>query len=178
MNSQPIETTIPPNSRIVSRLDGASFYDAWSITIASEGLDALGYFIAAVLRTPRWIDLCMTARNRVGKLVGLKDLGTLSGLDASKPASEYQPGERVGIFTIFENAVDEAIIGDQDKHLNVVLSIHRQEKRQAKQVTITVTTVVHVKNMLGRFYMLPVKPMHRLIAPSVLASIGQVETQA
>ena len=113
----------------------------------------------------------MKARNRVGRFVGLKDLGTLSGVADGKPASAYRPGERVGIFTVFENAEDEALIGDKDKHLDVVLSIHR-EKRRPGQVVITVTTIVHVKNLLGRIYMVPVKPMHRLIAPAVLAAIG------
>ena len=90
-----------------------------------------------------------------------------------KPASAYQPGERVGIFTIIENTFDEALIGDEDKHLNVVLSIHRKKHLDGKLVSITVTTVVHVKNMLGSIYMLPVKPMHRLITPAVLTSIGR-----
>jgi len=170
MDTRPIETKTPTNSRIALFLDGANFYDSWSITLNDTSLSALEYFIAAVKRTPRWIDMCMTARNRMSRLVGLKDLGTLSRV-ADKPASEYMPGDRVGIFTVFENTFNEAIIGDKDKHLNVALSIYREE-HPGGQVTVTVTTVVHVKNMLGRLYMLPVKPMHRLIAPAVLATIG------
>lgn len=114
----------------------------------------------------------MTARNRLGRIVGLKDLGTLSEVAAGKAASAYQPGERVGIFTVFENTFDEALIGDEDKHLNVVLGIHRKAHSDEKRVSITVTTVVHVKNMLGSIYMLPVKPMHRLITPAVLANLA------
>ena len=107
----------------------------------------------------------------MGRIVGLKDLGTLSGVAADKSELDYQPGDRVGIFTVIENTFDEALIGDDDKHLKVVLSVHRQE--HAELVSITITTVVHVKNRLGSLYMLPVKPMHRLIAPAVLASIGR-----
>lgn len=88
-------------------------------------------------------------------------------------AASYKTGDRVGIFTVFENHFDEALIGDKDKHLDVVLSIHRHEVPEKKLVAITITTVVHVKNRLGSLYMLPVKPMHRLIAPAVLASIGR-----
>jgi hypothetical protein len=171
MNIRPVETEVPRNSRVAALLVGANFYDSWSITSDDVKAAALDYFIVAAKRTPRWIDLCMKARNRVGRFVGLKDLGTLSGVADEKPASAYKPGDRVGIFTVFENAVDEALIGDKDKHLNVVLSIHREECLGGK-VAVTVTTVVHVKNMLGRIYMLPVKPMHRLIAPAVLAAIG------
>jgi len=38
---------------------------------------------------------------------------------------------------------------------------------------ITVTTVVHPKNLLGRIYMIPVAPMHKLIVSSVLKAIAR-----
>ena len=110
-------------------------------------------------------------RNRAVQLVGLKNLGELSGIHPARPDADYRPGERVGIFTLFENTPDEVLLGDHDKHLDVVVSVHCT--RPADQpVRVTVTTVVHTKNRLGRLYMLPVKPMHKLIAPSVLRSIG------
>ncbi|WP_419723785.1 DUF2867 domain-containing protein [Vibrio sinaloensis] len=34
-----------------------------------------------------------------------------------------------------------------------------------------VTTVVHIKNWLGRVYMLPVAPMHKIIVPSSLKAL-------
>ena len=114
----------------------------------------------------------MAARNAVVQMVGLKNLGTLSEIDASKPSSAYQPGERVGIFTLFENTFDEVLLGDRDKHLDVVLSVHRRLLPSGDAVEVTLTTVVHVKNLLGRLYMLPVKPAHRIIAPAVLARIA------
>lgn len=169
MHHHPVESAVPPGSRIAQRLAGASFHDSWSIVSDATGLSALEHFILAARKTPRWIEICMRARNLVGGLVGLKNLGTLSALKLGKPAASYGPGDRVGIFTVFENTFDEALIGDDDKHLKVVLSIHRKSDISSLD---TVTTVVHVKNALGRLYMLPVKPMHRLIAPAVLSSLG------
>lgn len=171
-NTGPIESAVPSNSRIQSFLAGASFYDSWSITSHEVDRSALDHFIAATRRTPRWVDACMTARNRVVRVFGLKDLGELSGLDERRRAVDYKPGERVGIFTVFENSFDEALIGDRDKHLDVMLGVHRHALPGGREVVITITTVVHVKNTLGRMYMLLVKPMHRLIAPAVLATIG------
>ena len=77
----------------------------------------------------------------------------------------------MGIFTLVENTPDEVLLGDSDKHLDVVLSVHCA-RAAGQPVRVTVTTVVHTKNRLGRLYMLPVKPMHRLISPSVLRAIG------
>ncbi len=175
---RPLEVSAPPGSRAAALLHGADFHDAWAIDSSDAERPALGHFIVAARRSPGWIEACMKARNRVGRWVGLKDLGTLGALDAHKAAEAYLPGDRVGIFTVFENGFDEALIGDRDRHLDVVLSIHRQPVPGGGQVRITVTTIVHVKNRLGRLYMLPVKPMHRLIAPAVLAMVGRAAPAA
>ena len=167
----PTATFPPAGSRIASRLDGSDFHDAWSIDAADPSLSALGQFLKAVQTTPRWVETCMTLRNRAVQLVGLKNLGELSEINPAKPDTEYQPGDRVGIFTLFENTPDEVLLGDSDKHLDVVLSVHCA-RPAGQPVRVTVTTVVHTKNRLGRLYMLPVKPMHKLIAPTVLRAIG------
>lgn len=165
------ETAAPANSSITKLLDGADFVDAWCIEADGISLSALDHYLDAVKHTPHWIEVCMTLRNRIAALVGLKNLGNLSTLSSTKVASAYQGGDRVGIFTLFENTFDEALLGDKDKHLNVYVSVHRQRAAEAGRVVVTVTTVVHIKNLLGRIYMLPVKPMHRLIAPAILRAI-------
>lgn len=169
MNPPPIETTAPPNSKVEKLLDGASFHDSWVVTSTNVSASALELFLMAVGKTPRWVDACMQIRNSVVQLFGLKDLGGLASLDKSKKAMDYQPGERVGIFTLIENTWDEVLLGDDDKHLKVVVSIHRQAGIDQQSIQVTITTVVHTKNRLGRWYMLPVKPMHRLIAPAMLS---------
>lgn len=161
----------PAGSRIALRLEGADFHDAWAIDAADPSLSALGQFLKSARATPRWVDACMTLRNRAVQLVGLKNLGELSGIHPARPDADYRPGERVGIFTLFENTPDEVLLGDRDKHLDVVVSVHCA-RPAGQPVRVTVTTVVHTKNRLGRLYMLPVRPMHKLIAPSVLRAIG------
>lgn len=173
MNERPRETVAPLNSLAAGLLVGSDFHDSWSIESSAVELAALGHFIAAVERTPKWVNACMALRNRTVSLLGIKNLGRLSALTPGKSPSEYRPGDRVGIFTLFQNTFNEALLGDKDKHLNVVLSVHRALLPGATKVLLTVTTVVHVHNTLGRIYMLPVKPMHRVIAPAVLGAIGK-----
>ncbi len=170
--SQVRESLVPANSRAAQLITGASFHDAWRIQSSRVDRSALDHFLAAAGRTPAWVNAAMTLRNRIVQMVGLKNLGTLSQVDASKPSRAYQPGERVGIFTLFENSLDEVLLGDRDKHLDVVLSVHRRLLPSGEAVEITLSTIVHVKNTLGRLYMLPVKPAHRIIAPAVLARIA------
>ncbi len=113
----------------------------------------------------------MALRNKIVRLVGLKDLGGLGELNPSKPASAYAPGDRVGIFTLISNSPNEALLGDRDKHLDVVLSVYKHPLGQGGVQSVSVTTVVHIHNLLGRIYMLPVTPLHKLIAPAVLNRI-------
>lgn len=164
-------TPVPAESAINSHLPGASFYDCYSIDAAGARLTALEYFLRAIAQTPPWVERLMLLRNKVVRFFGLKDLGGLGGFDTSKPASAYVPGDRVGIFTLIASTDDEVLLGDSDKHLNVVLAVFRHPPAAEAVQTISITTVVHVHNWLGRLYMLPVKPMHKLIAPAVLNRI-------
>lgn len=173
MTSSPQLVEPPAGSRIAAMLPGAHFHDAWAMPARQPHLSALDQFLLAARQTPRWVEYCMGLRNRVVRRLGLKDLGGLSALSSTRPASDYRPGERVGIFTLFDNDPDEALLGDRDRHLDVVLSVHRTAAADAQQAVITLTTVVHVHNLLGRLYMLPVAPMHRIIAPAVLSAVGR-----
>lgn len=172
MKKRPFETRVPPDSRAAALLPGADFHDAWSIESDATGLCALGHFLQVARKTPRWVELCMDLRNRAGSLVGLKDLDRLSAIASDKPAEAYGPGDRAGIFTVHENHFGEALLGDDDKHLKVVLSVHRGPVDADGRLLLTISTIVHVKNMLGRLYMLPVKPMHKLIVPATLRGMA------
>ena len=166
-----IRSDVPSGSAINARLAGAYFHDCHTVAVRDATPTALGYFLSALASTPGWVDVLMALRNKMVRLVGLKDLGGLGEVGQSKPASEYQPGERVGIFTLISNSPNEALLGDNDKHLEVVLSIYKHPPGTDGAQSVSVTTVVHIKNLLGRIYMIPVAPLHRLIAPAVLAQI-------
>ena len=172
MNNLPAVTHAPDGSQIAARLPGAYFHDAWAIQAAKPSLDALEQFIRVAQKTPAWIEQCMALRNRIVALFGLKNLGGLAQIDPDKKASDYQPGDHVGIFTLISNSPNEVLLGDSDKHLNVVVSVHKQADATQCSAIITVTTVVHVHNWLGRLYMIPVKPAHKVIARTMVRSIG------
>jgi hypothetical protein len=58
-------------------------------------------------------------------------------------------------------------------HLQVVVSVHRRAEGESGTTLVTLTTVVHVKNWLGRLYMLPVAPVHRVIARAMVRAVGR-----
>ena len=161
---------VPKQSLIYPTTHDANFADAYTITLAKSHPDAsaLSFWLSNIRKTPAWIDGAMSLRNRVVARLGLKNLGELSAIDLNKAERDCRVGERLGIFTIEHISHDELILGDKDKHLEVSLSLLVENAGQK----LTISTVVHEHNWLGRVYMWFVAPMHRIIAPSVLKRFG------
>lgn len=158
---------IPAHSEIARRRARADFEDCYVVDIAASPQSALALYLEVARKTPAWVNRLMALRNRVVRLVGLKDLGALDGALGRKQADDYRVGDRVGIFSILFLSHDEVIMGDADKHLNVEVSTCKLV--EAGQHKVAMSTVVHIHNRLGRIYMLFVAPAHRIIAPAVLA---------
>jgi hypothetical protein len=114
----------------------------------------------------------MRVRNRIVGYVGLKNLGDLSQIPRHKKSSDYIVGERVGIFTLISKTDDEVLFGDDGKHLNVLVSVHKGLSGADSAPVVTLTTVVHVKNWLGKLYMVPVARAHRVIVRAMVKTIG------
>ncbi len=161
------KTAVPPCSALHPTLHDADFFDAYRLDQDADNLAAIEVCLLTLFQTPRWVDLAMTARNRVGGWVGLKDLGRLSAIDQAKPPGAYRVGERLGIFTLLSISEREVLLGDDDKHLDVKISVRLVGEPGERSVVVS--TVVHVHNTLGRLYMLFVGPAHKVIAPAVLS---------
>lgn len=161
---------IPVDSEIHRHLSGADFADGHAGTLPPEAAtqSALALALHTFTQSPAWVDFLMGVRNRVVGLFGLKDLGALSHMAPDKPPEAYQVGDRVGIFTLRYLSADEVILGDSDKHLDVLVSVCKRPRGDT--TLLVVSTVVHVHNRLGRLYMLLVGPAHKVIAPATLRS--------
>jgi hypothetical protein len=157
---------VPLQSEIARRQAQSDYVDCRTLITKKRYSSALACYLAMVGQTPAWVNTMMAMRNKIVSFVGLKNLGHLGDVDAGKPVEAYQVGERVGIFTILYLSDEEVILGDNDRHLEVQLSMVLRDVVDGQRVTNT--TVVHNHNLLGRFYMLFVGPAHKVIAPAVL----------
>ncbi|RCS58621.1 DUF2867 domain-containing protein [Parvibium lacunae] len=166
--SQVVEVPVPPNCAVFPRLHNADFYDAWRVSTRIPSATALEAFLAVVKATPPWVDFLMALRNRIVSKLGLKNLGVLSK-DGLTQRRDYQPGERLGIFTVVSNRPEELLLTDQDKHLDVVISVYQSSANSSE---FTISTVVHTHNWLGKLYMLPVAPLHKLIVRNMLSKVA------
>lgn len=160
----------PSFSALHGSLSTAYFHDCYTVALPPDARSPLELYLSFVSRTPRWIDVLMAVRNKIVAQLGLKDMGALSNIDRAKPAAAYRIGDQAGIFKLLELHEDEVILGETDKHLDVKVSVARQN--HADRTAISVSTVVHVHNALGRLYMFFVVPAHRVIAPATVSSIA------
>lgn len=174
----PWASTVPAGSGIEPLVAGARFQDAWSVTADDPALDALGQFVRAARAAPRWVDAAMWLRNRAVVPLGVKDLGLMSAVDPAARDGSLRPGDRLGLFTLRSIRPDEVLLEDRDIHLDVVVSVHRAVPPGADTAIVTVTTVVKTHSLLGRLYMLPVAPMHRIVVGALLRRIGARRTPA
>ena len=161
---------VPAQSVLAPSLPTADFADCYLLPDPDPQAPLLQSWLRLSARTPAWMAALMSLRNRVVRLVGLKDLGGLAARQPGKPAEAYRIGDRVGIFTLEQQRPGELVLGDDDKHLHVRLSLLRLAQPDGGS-RLALTTVVHEHNRLGRLYMALVGPAHSLIVPLMLRQV-------
>jgi len=144
MNTTPItRQALPEHSYISGQTPGADFADCYCFADPCPNASAMETYLAVMGRTPRWMDFLMGVRNQVVRLVGLKNLIHL--------------------------AAHEVIVCDDDKHLRVQVSVFKHTEQG--QPRVSVSTVVHNHNRLGRLYMAVVGPAHQILVPIMLKQV-------
>ena len=158
------ETTVPDDSALQPWLAGADFYDAYQAPLTTATLSPTEIFLRASRTTPRWVEDLMAIRNRIVRLFGLKDVGAMK--TEPRSADSYQVGDRLGIFSIFGKTENELLLGIDDSHLDVRVSVLKSQRNGIPHYVLS--TVVHVHNLLGRIYMAPVGRIHPFVVRSMM----------
>ncbi len=161
-------TAIPPGSVIAMHLPGAQFADCFETADPFPDASALQTWLDMVARTPGWMRALMALRNRLVRMVGLKDVGQLHD-GIRRTTAGYRVGDQVGFFEIRHLGEREVVMGADDLHLNVLVSLHK--RMQDGQAVLALSSVVHIHNTLGHTYMAVIAPFHRRIVRTLLARV-------
>lgn len=148
---------LPTRSRIAGLYAGADLADAYAIGLpqgTTHDIETLTRFMLG--EQAPWLRLLMGVRDAAVVGFGIKTSRRL------RQASGSDGVARIYIFRVYEITRDEAILGDDDKHLDFRVSVQRRSG------DIVVTTVVHCHNLLGRLYLALITPFHRLVVKSML----------
>lgn len=155
---------LPIDSDLRQRAQPGDFLDSYAVTVADPALTPLDY-ASRLARMPAWVNLLMALRNRAVAPFGLK---TQFGSVATHGAPAV--GDYVGIFRLEKQSRTEAILGENDKHLDFRISVYKTSDAHPQ---VALSTWVHPHNRFGRAYLWTVMPFHKLIVRTMLASIAR-----
>lgn len=148
---------LPTESRIAGWFANADLADAFAIGLprnTTHDIEALTRFMLG--EQAPWIRLLLAMRDTAVAGFGLKTSRQL------RRGAVTDGAARIDLFRVYEITRDEAILGEDDKHLDFRVSIQRRSG------DIVVTTVVHCHNLLGRLYLALIAPFHRLVVKAML----------
>jgi hypothetical protein len=118
---------------------------------------------------PKWADSLMLIRDKVVGVFGLKTSEQLTAEARNPDNFKFQVGEQLDIFKVYAKTENELVLGDDDKHLSFRVSLLLDCKNNdIGKKKIMITTMVEYKNIFGRIYFLPVKPIHQFIVKGTL----------
>ena len=160
------KTIIPAASMLQPMLAGADFYDSFAAPLRDPTLSPVEIYLRASRATPAWVKGLMDVRNGVVRHLGLKTPGRLSDV-GGKLASDYAVGDRIGIFSILALSDAELLMGIDDSHLDVRISVIKPGDG-----SYVLSSVVIIHNWIGRLYMVPVGQIHPWV---VRALMGKAE---
>ena len=152
MSDVSIETARLPHPALPS----ADWADCYAVTTPNHDATALDLARKMFGRSPRWVGLLLSLRNRIVGLFGLKsaELGIAEG-------------ERIGAFPVVSARDDQVVLGFDDSHLNFRIVWH-VTAAGSQAWKLAVTTLVDRHNLFGRIYIFVITPFHKLIVRTLL----------
>lgn len=165
----PRRVAFPPESLLHATLDQAFYSDAFETDQVDTTLTAAGIARRAFAATPGWVEGLLALRDRIVSLFGLRTVGRLGVADGGASSAEPAVGDTFSIFRVMSVTNSELVLGIDDIHLDVRISyLKRFDGARASYV---VSSWVKTHNALGRLYMLPVAPFHRLIVRLMMRGV-------
>ena len=161
MNIAVRAVALPPGASIAPLYPGSNLADAYAVdlpTARARELDMESLARQLLGSQPGWARKLMVLRDAIVARFGIQTAKQLGA----------KPGKRIGIFRIYSVSDDEIILGEDDSHLDFRLSVLRN-RDAGRHGSVTVSSVVHCHNWVGRAYIMLIRPFHKLIVRHSLA---------
>ncbi|MBE1237873.1 DUF2867 domain-containing protein [Phaeovibrio sulfidiphilus] len=155
-----VETPVP-GTMLTAPVSLLAYHDTQNAPVAS-GMTAVDAYWTMTSRLPDLYRLLFRVRDAFGSSVGIRPVGGFEG-----PCSrEVVSGGRVDFFDVVRVSDERLVLSANDHHLDVMISINIHGEPGARRLHLTASVRTH--NRVGRVYMLPVRPIHRLLVASML----------
>ncbi|MDR2650786.1 MAG: DUF2867 domain-containing protein [Prevotellaceae bacterium] len=168
MNIKVTKSTLPADSLIQKYLP-ADYVDIFAATAPeNERLTPDNLLIALWTDFPKWLQWLFRLRAILVRPFGLKSGG---GDDFLKQFPEtIRSGGNYGFVDVPAKNDNETVMQLSDKHLTAKLSVHIALITD-NQLKISINTVVHYRNLLGKVYFFIIRPFHKFIV-KIIAKRG------
>jgi len=147
---------------LVAPRERLAFLDARTLELP-EAMTALEAWNGLIGGRMPMMALAMRLRDLACRPFGIAPIGGFG----VRRATAVRPGDRLDFFTVEAVADDRLVLVVRDHHLDVMNAVTVAGRR------MTVTTSVVVHNLVGRLYMIPVAPAHRVIARVLTARFAR-----
>lgn len=162
---------LPADSLLKRYPNRADYVDTYEgvLNDSENRIDSTAVGKAFFQAGPKWVETLFGIRNKMAKMVGLKSAGTAEERHLEQVRFRCEPGEKMGLFRVYDKSDFEVILGEDDKHLDFRVSLLLVSDRGNPGIKkLLITTLVRFNNSWGKVYFLPVRPFHKLIVPSML----------
>lgn len=134
----------------------------------APGLMALDVYRAMTSSPPLYLRVAFRIRDMLCRPVGIEPI---RGFCVADLPGTVTAGDRLDFFDVYSATEDELVLFSDDRHLTVVVALRLMRESPVRQ-KLSIVTSVKVKEMLGRLYMLPVRPAHGVIVRGMLERIA------
>lgn len=161
MRARPFQ--LPLNSLLRQRIRPGDFVDSFAVKLAEPQLTPVQLAVRLAVM-PDWANVLLWLRNRLVTPLGLK-----TGADLPPTPAEPEIGDYVSFFRLEQLSHNEAILGEDDRHLDFRVSVL---KTTGPEPLAALSTWVRPHNPAGRLYLAGVLPFHKLIVRRMLANVA------
>ncbi len=145
---------LPTTSALAEEQKKYPYHDSVCRPVLRHEVSAEQLIAAFLASPPGWVDSLMLARDRMVSRYGLKTAGPRQ----APPQAPFRVGQQLGVFRILHLVPGEAILGEDDRHLDFRLSLMIDSGQ------LRVSTLVRPHNTFGWLYLAIVLPFHHLIS--------------
>ncbi len=156
---------LPSESALHEVIQPGDFVDCYYNDTVPGGVSVSEATMMALAQMPKWVGALMKIRNCAVSFYGLKTGADVPAL--FRGDKDLAVGDQIGVFRVRSVTKDEILMGEDDKHLNFLISVLRHEQG------FTVATWVRTHNRFGRVYLWTIMPFHKLIVRDAVKRISR-----
>lgn len=158
------QNNIPPGSVLENYDMKFDYVDSYSIKLDRGDVQSWEPIAAFFYSSPKWFNYLFRLRNVIAKKLGLK----VGMANLEKINLPFNIGDRFGLFELYELNQGEAVLGENDFHLDFRLSFKIDENH-----ILHATTAIVFNNIFGKIYLAMIKPFHKFIVKLSLKKMAK-----